>query len=114
MKWTEEAISDLKAMCHEGVPNTLMAEYFNCPIQEIYVKCSSLGITIGGCMGHKPTNLKRGLHPDVKTAFDKLQQELLVRMASDFTDEKETEIYGMCGDIIANVEDLINKALKNR
>ncbi|MEG1869195.1 MAG: hypothetical protein RR219_09765, partial [Clostridiales bacterium] len=56
----------------------------------------------------------RGLHPDVKKAFDKLQQELLVRMASDFTDEKETEIYGMCGDIIANVEDLINKALKNR
>ncbi|MEG2638262.1 MAG: hypothetical protein RR992_02015 [Clostridiales bacterium] len=114
MKWTEEAISDLKDMCRKGVPNMLMAEYFKCPITEIYAKRSSLGITIDKCKGYKPTNLKRGLHPDVKTAFDKLQQELLVRMASDFTDEKETEIYGMCGDIIANVEDLINKALKNR
>lgn len=46
MKWTDEKIEDLKALCFNEAKNSEIAEHFGVPVAEIHAKRSQLGITI--------------------------------------------------------------------
>lgn len=57
MKWSNEQIEELKALCMAGTPNQKLAERFGVPLTEIHAKRSQLGITIPKCkaaMGKPP------------------------------------------------------------
>jgi hypothetical protein len=72
MKWTNEQIEDLKALCLDGTKNSEIAEYFGVPVTEIHAKRSQLGITIPKIDAMKAGTVSPELENAPKTAISRL------------------------------------------
>ena len=113
MKWTEKQKSELHALCVDGtLNNTQLAEHFQVPVTEIHAMRSNMQITIPKCREMReatvnpkfeaaiasvdaktPVHKRRGLDRDVKAAFDKLNDAILVAMAGNGTNLEDARSY---------------------
>lgn len=116
MKWSEQLTSKLKELCHQGKSNKEIASILGCDVADVYNKRSSLGITIEKCKGIKPNPEfekalpKKGMHKDVKKAFDDLNTVILLTMASDWTNPEDTELYAQLSKAVIELKYLGEKA----
>ena len=111
MKWNEQLTSKLKELCLEGKTNAEIANILRCNLTDVYAKRSQLGITIAKCKGIAPNPVfeeslasiaPKGMHWKMKNAFKKLNDTLLLTMASDWTSlEDSREYYNLAEELIA-------------
>ena len=119
MKWTDSQVSRLKELCYQGVSNKEIAASLGCRPEDIYHKRSQLGITIDKCKGatEPEKTVKKaqgGLCKDVKAAFKKLHNEVLVAMARDWRTEKEVIVYAALAGMVLSMEEAFDSTLKCR
>jgi len=134
MKWTEQQITELHALCHENVPNSELAKHFNVPVTEIHAKRSQLGITIPKIktaqgkpgmtinpvfeaavqeMEKELPSRKTGLAPDVKKAFAKLKDEILLAIAGNHTSLDKGRAYGYLHCTICSIEKAFDTEMRS-
>jgi hypothetical protein len=118
VKWTEDQVVRLNELCFQGVSNKEIAASLGCRPEDIYHKRSQLGITIDKCKGVQPEPEKAvkktpgGLCKDVKEAFKKLRNEVLVAMVRDWRPEKETQVYYVLANMVYSMESSFDELLK--
>lgn len=123
MKWSDEQIEKLKALCFSGESNVSLAKQFGVNINEIHAKRSQLGITIPKIAAMKgksaitvdpdfetavvdmEKSLHRSLPSGVREAFNRLQDELLLAMARNGTSLEDAKRYGATADIVSLAQD---------
>jgi hypothetical protein len=117
LKWTEEQNARLKELCSEGKTNAEIADILHCTLTQVHNKRSQLGITIAKCKGIAPNpefekalapNVPKGMHWKMKNAFKKLNNTLLLTMASDWTSIEDAREYEKLGDELDSLEDKYN------
>lgn len=124
MKWNEEKIEQLKSFCSQSLSNKDIATHFGCSVADVYAKRSQLGITINKCRSVAKPNpafekafpegssvSSRGLTRDVKAAFSKLHDAILIAIASDWTNEKDAAIYSELSVVVNSIENAFAKVL---
>lgn len=116
MKWTDQQIEKLKELCYEGKSNKDIASILRCKVTDVYNKRSKLGITIDKCK--TPASLVKeepkspGLNKVVKTIFNRLYDELLLLIASDYVSDFRAEKYSdLCAELMG-LEEKYEKLLK--
>ena len=116
MKWSVESIEKLKNLCLEEKSNKEIAEILGCSLNDVYAKRSQLGITIDKCkktvIEQKPKIKRKGLNSEVKKAFKVLQDRILLTLASDWTSEKEANLYAGMSNILAGIETSFDDIIK--
>lgn len=123
MKWNEQQTEKLKELCGEGVSNIAIAAHLGCSLNDVYAKRSQLGITIEKCKGIAPnpefekaissveetlTRPVKRMNKEVREAFIRLNDALVLAMASDFTSEKDSKVYAKLATFIIELEDTFN------
>ena len=125
MKWTEDQKTELRALCMAGeLNNTQLAEHFSVPVTEIHAMRSNMQITIPKCREMREAAIvnpefeaaiasvdeklpihkkRRGLDRDVKAAFDKLNDAILVAMARDETSPEDAGSYRCLGETVMGI-----------
>ena len=111
MGWSEQLTTKLKELCYEGKSNKEIASILRCGITDVYAKRSQLGITINKCKGIKPPP-ELGLHKEVKKAFAALCDAVLLTMASDYTSERDTELYAQMARVLDAIEESYNALIR--
>jgi hypothetical protein len=124
VKWTEDQTGRLKELCYQGVSNKEIAADLKCSLEDVYSKRSQLGIAIDKCKGKGLTvnpefeqaiqKAPGGLCKDVKEAFKKLHNEVLVAMARDWRTEKEVIVYAALAGMVLSMEEAFDSTLKCR
>ncbi|GAB6172028.1 hypothetical protein JCM15765_15060 [Paradesulfitobacterium aromaticivorans] len=113
MRWSEEQTAKLKELCLEGLSNKEIAATLGCRVEDVYNKRSQLGITIDKCKGMAPNPefeaalpkpKKRGMHKDVKQAFDALNNSLLVAVARDETSIEQAKTYSALSRLVLDIK----------
>ena len=117
MKWTEEQTDTLKHLCNQGLSNKAIAAHLDCSLNDVYAKRSQLGITIAKCKGIEP-NPKfekaiepikpKGMTKDVRYAFKKLLDQLLLTMASNWTSVEDAREYHDLSNELIDLEEKYN------
>ena len=112
MKWSDQQVQKLKEMCYIGVSNQEMAVALKCKLTDVYAKRSQLGITIDKCKDApvKPKNV--GLNKQVRLAFGRLYNDLLITVAKDGIPEKRANLYSAMYDDLLALESKYEVALK--
>lgn len=122
MKWTPEQVDKLKKLCFEGKSNADIAAALHIHINDVYAKRSQLGITIDKVKAAQqpqkgqPTKklpIMEAPHKAVEKAFNNLNDALLLAIASDWTSEKEANVYSGVATLIQEVKDLFYKVMQN-
>lgn len=117
MKWSEQNISKLKELCHEGKTNAGIADILRCKLTDVYAKRSQLGITIAKCKGIAPNPefekalepiKPRGMYRCVRKAFKTLEDEVLVAMARDWTGSDDVKEYARLHEELCALEEKYN------
>lgn len=113
MRWSEEQTAQLKELCYKGVSNTKIAATLHIKLADVYAKRSQLGITIDKCKGMAPNPdfeaalpkpKKRGMHKDVKQAFDALNNALLVAVARDEMSIEQAKAYSALSRLVLDLK----------
>ncbi len=129
MKWTTLQIEKLKTLCNEGKSNKEIAEAIGCDITAVYAKRSQLGITIDKCKpDEKPKREAAKINKDFEKAvaemeqknkiaplteaFNKLEDELLLKMANNGTSQNEMIVYATVASMVSALQDALRDALK--
>ena len=129
MRWTEDAIGELKALCFDEVSNADIAKFFDVPVTEIRAKRSQLGITIPKVRAAKGKPgmtvnpefeaavveaeklFPRRLPKAIKSAFSDLGTAILLKMANNGTSVRDAKIYCALSDDLIALQDKYEKLL---
>lgn len=120
MKWTKTQEDKLRKLCFEEKTNAEIAKALGIDVKEVHAARSRLGITIPKVKAAKAeavpkkTAAKKLTIPtsnnsprsSVKASFKNLQDALLLAVASDWTDERDTDIYANTSKLMSALEDL--------